>query len=120
MQWIYLCLAILFEVAGTTAMKLSDGLTKLIPSILIFVFYVVSFSFLSFALKGLEVSVAYAIWSGMGIVTITIIGFFYFGESINVIKILAMFFILIGVVILNFSSTAHEEKKKEVVEERIR
>lgn len=52
MQWIYLCFAILFEVAGTTAMKLSDGLTKLVPSILIFVFYVVSFAFLSFALKG--------------------------------------------------------------------
>lgn len=51
MQWIYLCFAILFEVAGTTAMKLSDGLTKLVPSILIFVFYVVSFAFLSFALK---------------------------------------------------------------------
>lgn len=119
MQWIYLCLAILFEVAGTTAMKLSDGLTKLVPSILIFVFYVVSFAFLSFALKGMEMSVAYAVWSGMGIVTITTIGFIYFGESINIIKILAILFILVGVVILNFNSTAHEAKKKEMVEERI-
>ncbi|MCZ6939198.1 multidrug efflux SMR transporter [Bacillus mycoides] len=119
MQWIYLCFAILFEVAGTTAMKLSDGLTKLVPSILIFVFYGVSFSFLSFTLKGMEMSVAYAVWSGMGIVTITIIGFVYFGESINVIKILAILFILIGVVILNFNSAAHEEKKKEVVEEHV-
>jgi len=118
-QWIYLCLAILFEVAGTTAMKLSDGLTKLVPSILIFVFYVVSFAFLSFALKGMEMSVAYAVWSGMGIVTITTIGFIYFGESINIIKILAILFILVGVVILNFNSTAHEAKKKEMVEERI-
>ncbi|HFJ9405404.1 DMT family transporter [Bacillus cereus group sp. TH260-2LC] len=119
MQWIYLCLAILFEVAGTTAMKLSDGLTKLVPSILIFVFYVVSFAFLSFALKGMEMSVAYAVWSGMGIVTITTIGFIYFGESINIIKILAILFILVGVVILNFNSAAHEAKKKEMVEERI-
>ncbi|MGG2073598.1 multidrug efflux SMR transporter [Lysinibacillus irui] len=119
MQWIYLGLAILFEVAGTTAMKLSDGLTKLVPSILIFVFYIVCFSFLSFALKGMEMSVAYAVWSGMGIVTITIIGFFYFGESINVIKILAILFILIGVVILNFNSSAHEEKNKGMVEERV-
>ncbi|WP_144660811.1 DMT family transporter [Bacillus tropicus] len=119
MQWIYLCLAILFEVAGTTAMKLSDGLTKLVPSILIFVFYVVSFTFLSFALKGMKMSVVYAVWSGMGIVTITTIGFIYFGESINIIKILAILFILVGVVILNFNSTAHEAKKKEMVEERI-
>ena len=64
-------------------------------------------------------SVTYAVWSGMGIVTITIIGFFYFGESINVIKILAILFILIGVVILNFNSSAHEEKNKEMVEERV-
>lgn len=119
MHWIYLCLAILFEVAGTTAMKLSDGLTKIIPSILIFVFYICSFVFLSFALKGIEMSIAYAVWSGMGIVTITIIGFFYFGENINLIKGVVIFFILSGVVILNFSSETHETNKQEAVEERV-
>ena len=119
MQWIYLCLAILFEVAGTTAMKLSDGLSKLVPSVLILVFYVVSFAFLSLALKGMEVSVVYAVWSGMGIVTITIIGFFYFNENMNLIKVLSILFILIGVVTLNFSAAGHGDKKKEVVKERV-
>ncbi len=64
-------------------MKLSDGLTKLVPSILIFVFYVVSFAFLSFALKGMEMSVAYAVWSGMGIVTITTIWFYLFWRKVS-------------------------------------
>lgn len=67
----------------------------------------------------MEVSVAYAVWSGMGIVTITIIGFFYFNESINLIKVLAILFILVGVVTLNFSSTEHGENKKEAAEEHV-
>jgi small multidrug resistance pump len=64
--WIYLLIAILTEVVGTTLMKVSQGLTKLILSIAMFVLYGLSFVFMALALKKLEVSTAYAIWSGLG------------------------------------------------------
>lgn len=107
MNWFYLLLAILLEVAGTASMKYSDGLTKIVPSILMVFFYATSFTFLAFALKSLDVSVAYAIWSGMGIILITIIGFFYFGEPVSGLKIFAILLIVAGVVILNFTGKAH-------------
>ncbi|MGG3621972.1 multidrug efflux SMR transporter [Bacillus gobiensis] len=107
MNWFYLLLAILLEVAGTASMKFSDGLTKIVPSILMVPFYAASFTFLAFSLKTLDVSVAYAIWSGMGIILITIIGFFYFGEQLSGLKILAILLIVTGVVILNFTGEAH-------------
>ncbi len=62
LHWIYLCLAILFEVSGTTTMKLSDGFTKVIPSVLLILFYICSLCFLTLTLKSLEVSIAYANW----------------------------------------------------------
>lgn len=120
MQWIYLALAILLEVAGTTTMKMSDGLSKLLPSILMFVFYVSSFSFLALALKNIEVSIAYAIWSGMGIVLITLIGFQYFGESLSPVKLISIGLILIGVVMLNMTGNAHESSNTPKVEEQTR
>ncbi|WP_026677183.1 DMT family transporter [Fictibacillus gelatini] len=107
MHWIYLCLAILFEVAGTISMKLSNGLTKPIPSASMIIFYLSSLSVLTLALKTIEISVAYAIWSGMGIVLITAFGFLYFQESISFVKIFAILPILIGVVTLNISGNAH-------------
>ena len=75
MGWIYLLSAILLEVSGTMSMKLSEGLTKTIPSILIFIFYGLSLSLLTLALKSIPVSVAYAIWSGIGTALIAVIGF---------------------------------------------
>ncbi|MFC4410031.1 DMT family transporter [Chungangia koreensis] len=103
MHWFYLFLAIVFEVAGTTSMKLSEGFTRLTPSILMGVFYILCFSFLTLSLKAIEVSTAYAIWSGLGIVLISVIGFFYFNETINATKIIAIALIMIGVVMLNLS-----------------
>lgn len=103
MYWIFLCLAIFFEVAGTTTMKLSNGLSKVIPSALMIVFYISSLSFLTLALKNIEISIAYAVWSGMGIVVITLIGFLYFGESLSIVKIISILLIIIGVVTLNFT-----------------
>ncbi|MHC5828190.1 MAG: DMT family transporter, partial [Nostoc sp.] len=73
-SWIYLIAAIVFEVSGTTCMKLSQGFTKIVPSVLIFVFYGLCFSFLTLALKRLEVSVAYSVWAGLGTILIAIIG----------------------------------------------
>jgi small multidrug resistance pump len=107
MYWIYLFLAILSEVAGTTNMKLSQGFTKPIPSIMIFVFYGISFTFLTLALKKIDISIAYAIWSGLGTALIAIIGFTVFNEPITAIKIASIGLIVIGVVGLHLSNGVH-------------
>ncbi|MCP4132215.1 MAG: multidrug efflux SMR transporter [bacterium] len=107
MSWIYLVLAILFEVAGTTCMKFSDGFTRLIPSVLLFVFYIISFTFLTFALKKIDIGIAYAIWSGLGTFIITLIGIFWFSEPATAIKMISISLIVLGVVGLNLSKVAH-------------
>lgn len=105
--WIYLILAILFEVAGTTCMKLSEGFSKAIPSILLFIFYAASFVAVTFALKKIDVSIAYAVWSGLGTAIITLIGIVFFRETITVIKIVSIILIIIGIVGLNLSGVRH-------------
>jgi len=104
-SWTCLAGAILLEVAGTISMKLSDGFSKAIPSVLIFIFYGLSFIGLTFALEGIEVSVAYAIWAGTGTALITAIGFVYFKEPVTLIKLVSIALIVMGVVGLNVRST---------------
>jgi len=99
--WIYLLIAILTEVVGTTMMKVSQGLTRLIPSVLMFVLYGISFVFMALALKKIEVSTAYAIWSGLGTALIAAIGIYWFHESINLPKLAGMVLVIAGVVLLN-------------------
>ena len=99
--WIYLLIAILTEVVGTTLMKVSQGLTRLIPSVLMFLLYGISFVFMAFALKKIEVSTAYAIWSGLGTALIAIIGIVWFRESINLPKLVGLVLIIGGVALLN-------------------
>ena len=94
---LYLVLAIFFEVAGTTSMKLSNGFTELYPSFFIFIFYFFSFGFLTLSLKRLELSTAYAIWSGLGTLLIALIGMFFFKESMTMIKALSLGLIICGV-----------------------
>jgi len=101
--WFYLILAIIFEVIGTTSMKLSDGFTKTLPSILMFVFYILSLTALTFALKKFDVSTAYAIWSGLGTALITVVGFYLFKESLTPMKIVSIGLIIIGVIGLHLS-----------------
>jgi small multidrug resistance pump len=98
MSWIYLIIAIITEVIGTTNMKLSHGFTKVVPSILMVVFYIICFAFMSLALKKLDVSITYAIWSGVGTALIAAIGFLYFKEPVTAIKIGSIALIVIGVV----------------------
>ncbi|WP_203364360.1 multidrug efflux SMR transporter [Bacillus sp. REN10] len=118
MHWVYLAFAIVMEVAGTISMKQSNGLTRMLPSILMIVFYLGSFSSLALALKTIEVSVAYAIWSGIGISVISIIGILYFGETMNILKVVAILLIIVGVVTLNFATGKEEGKEQIAVEER--
>ncbi len=104
MNYYYLLLlAIAFEVCGTTCMKLSEGFSRLFPSVLIFVFYAISFYFFTLSLKGIDVSIAYAIWAGLGTALITVIGIFFFREPINTLKIASLFFVVAGVVGLHLS-----------------
>ena len=84
-------------------MKLSDGFANLIPSILIYVFYGLSFVLFPLSLKGIELSTAYAIWSGLGTTMTCVIGFYYFSEPINLAKIIALVAIIGGCVVLKFA-----------------
>jgi len=98
MKWLFLILAITFEVAGTVSMKLSDGFINVKFSILMGIFYILSFTFLAYALKHFEVGLTYAIWSGVGTILIAIIGFTVFHENVTTLKIVSMGLIIIGVV----------------------
>jgi len=103
MPWLYLILAIVFEVVGTTAMKLSNGFTHPLPSVTVFVCYGCSIALLTLAVRSIDISVAYAIWSALGMTLITIIGIAWFKEPATVAKLVSIAIIIIGVVGLNFS-----------------
>ena len=109
MTWFYLIVAIVMEVCGTTCMKLSQGFTKLWPAALVFVFYAFSFGALSLTLKKMDVSVAYAIWSGLGTVLIAIIGIVAFREPSTALKVCSIALIVIGVVGLHLSGAGHAD-----------
>ncbi|WP_407282689.1 multidrug efflux SMR transporter [Methanolobus sp. WCC1] len=105
MSYLYLAFAIIFEICGTTCMKLSEGFTKPLPSILIFVFYGISFISFTIALKKIEVSVAYAIWAGLGVALISFIGHIGFNEPMPAVRIVSLALIAIGVIGLHMSSS---------------
>ncbi|MBW4551887.1 MAG: multidrug efflux SMR transporter [Aphanocapsa sp. GSE-SYN-MK-11-07L] len=97
MPWLYLGLTILFEVAGTTCMKLSQGFSQVWPSIGMAVFYGASLTFLTLTLKKLDVSIAYAIWSGVGTALIAAIGMLWFREPVTFLKLVSIGLIIAGV-----------------------
>ncbi len=106
MCWFYLAMAILLEVVGTTCMKLAEGFTRLTPSVLVFVLYGASFSFMILALKKIELGITYAIWAGLGTALITLIGIVWFEESVSPLKVVSIVFIVLGVVGLRLSQAA--------------
>lgn len=107
MAWLYLVLAILAEVAGTTSMKMSEGFTKLVPSLSVVVFYALSIGLLGLSLKKMDVSVAYAVWSGLGVAVIAVIGVMWFDEPVTALKLLSLALIVAGVVGLNIGDGVH-------------
>ncbi|WP_010502091.1 DMT family transporter [Paenibacillus elgii] len=107
MYWLYLGAAIALEIAGTISMKFSQGFTRLTPSILMVVFYLLAFTALNFSLKQIDVSVAYAIWSGLGTAVIAVIGYLYFNESMSLLKAGSIVLIILGVIGLNLGGGAH-------------
>ena len=100
-----LLLAILLEVAGVTSMKLSHGFSRPIPSVLLFVFYGLSFGCLTLVLRRVEVSVAYALWSAIGTTLVALLGTIAFGESMTLGKAASIALIVAGVVGLRLSDS---------------
>lgn len=108
-NFIFLGIAIIFEIIATSALKKSEQFTQLIPSIVTIVGYFAAFYFLSFAIRTIPVGIAYAIWSGVGIVLITIFGAVFFKQIPDLPAIIGLALIMIGVVVINIFSktTAH-------------
>ncbi len=98
LYWSCLALAIALEIAGTTSMKLSQGFTRPLPSVLLFVFYALSFALMTVAVKRIDMSVSYAIWSGAGTAVITLIGVYAFGETLSAVQIASIALIIAGVI----------------------
>jgi small multidrug resistance pump len=103
--WLVLLGAILLEVSGTTAMKLSEGFTKTGPSVMMIVFYGASFACLALTLKVVDVSVAYAVWAGLGTALIAVIGFVYFAEPVSWMRVACIALIVVGVFGLNLTGS---------------
>jgi small multidrug resistance pump len=104
--WLLLAVAIGLEVAGTTCMRLSEGFTRWTPSLLIFVFYALSFALNTLIIRALGLSVTYAVWSGVGTVLTAAIGILYFKEPATALKLACIGLIVIGVIGLHSSTRA--------------
>lgn len=100
-HYLFLLMAIVFEIIATSSLKISEQFTKLIPSIITIVCYVAAFYCLSLTLRTLPVGIAYALWSAIGIVFITIIGIFAFKQVPDLPAIIGLILIVAGVVIIN-------------------
>lgn len=107
MNWLFLSIAIVAEVIATSALKAADGFTRLGPSLVVIAGYGIAFYFLSLALRGIPVGVAYAVWSGVGIVLISVIGWLAFGQTLDAAAVFGIGLIMAGVIVLNvFSRSA--------------
>ncbi|CAM5341785.1 MULTISPECIES: DMT family transporter [Streptomyces] len=107
MGYLLLSGAIAAEVAATTAMKYSEGFSRLWPSLVTAVGYVVSFALLARTLKTVQIGTAYAIWSGVGTATIAVLGLLLFGEGLSLTKVAGIVLIIGGVVVLNLGGATH-------------
>ena len=108
-DWVYLFLAILSEVVATASLKSTEGFTKPIPTIIVLIGYIAAFYFLSLTLDTISIGVAYAIWSGVGVATITVVSFFLYDQKIDLAGILGIGLIIAGVIVLRlFSESAVE------------
>jgi small multidrug resistance pump len=105
--WLMLTLAIVTEIIATTSLKYTDGFTKLVPSMITAAGYASAFWFLSIALREIQVSTGYAIWSGLGTATIAVIGMAFLGEPGGMLKTFRIALIVVGVVVLNIAGNGH-------------
>jgi small multidrug resistance pump len=108
-SYLLLALGIIFEVAGTMLLPLSQNFTKILPTVGLAVFYMASFYCLTFSLKVIPIGVLYATWSGMGIFIITVLGYFIYRQSVNWQTILGLCLIIIGVILVNSFTELHSD-----------
>ena len=107
LPYVYLVLAILFEVIATTSLKASDTLTRPVPTVIMLVSYLVCFVFMSLVMRWLPVGVTYALWSGLGIVLITLVAWYRFGEVLDGPAMIGIGLIIAGIVVIQvFSRTS--------------
>ncbi|GLR50154.1 SMR family transporter [Shinella yambaruensis] len=99
-----LVVAIVFEVLGTSAMQAAQHFTRVVPTAMMVVCYAIAFFFLSWSLRYVPVGIAYAIWSGLGIVLISFVGYFVFGQKLDLAAVLGLGLIIAGVLVLNLFS----------------
>ena len=104
--YFYLIIAIVAEVIATSALKASEGFTKTIPSIIVIIGFSVAFYCLSLVLKSIPIGIAYAIWSGLGIVLISIVGLLLFGQKLDLPAIIGIVLIISGVIVMNVFSNS--------------
>jgi small multidrug resistance pump len=104
MYWVLLGIAIVTEVIGTSALKSAEGFTRLLPSVIVVISYSISFYLLSLCLRSIPVGVVYAVWSGIGIVLIALIGAIFFRQTLDTPAIIGISLILAGVVVINLFS----------------
>jgi len=104
MHWIYLGIAIVAEILATSALKSAEGFTRLVPSLVTVAGYAVAFYFLALTLRDIPVGIAYAIWSGVGIVLISLVGALFFKQHLDGPALLGIALIIAGVVVMNVFS----------------
>ncbi len=100
-NWIMLLVAIGFEVAGTTSMKLSHGFTRIVPTVLMFAFYGIGLTLMNLVIRRMDLSLVYAVWSGLGTAAIALIGILWFHEPASSLRIVCIILIILGVIGLN-------------------
>lgn len=105
MNYLFLLVAILTEIVATTSLKLSDGFTRLAPSIVVVIGYAASFYMLSLSLRGLPLGTAYAIWSGLGTALTVVVGIILWQEAISPLRIVGILTIIAGVVLLKLADS---------------
>ncbi len=105
-QWIFLSIAIVSEVVATSALKASEGFSRLWPSLIVLAGYSIAFYFLSLTLRTIPVGVVYAIWSGAGIAIIALVAWIFLGQSLDIPAMIGLLLIIAGVVVLNVFSNA--------------
>lgn len=108
LTYIYLALAIIAEVIGTSALKSSAEFTALIPSIIVILGYGASFYFMTLVLRMLPIGITYAVWSGAGIVLLAIIGYVIYGQSLDLPAIVGMTMIIAGVMVIHLFSNVSQ------------
>ncbi|HRB29609.1 MAG: SMR family transporter [Nitrosomonas sp.] len=102
--WVFLSIAIISEVIATSCLKASEGFTRFWPSVVVVIGYLLAFYLLSLTLKTIPVGIAYAVWSGVGIVLIAMVGWLFLGQKLDMPAIIGLVFIITGVMVINIFS----------------